>query len=100
MKETRRLGEVANVYVTLAATRTFADYLDPSLPWAEAQRTLTDWLCEAKFGREATDTHPEQWRFRRRSIGYDINANVIYVGNLAVVVAVSIRPMNVGRRES
>lgn len=82
------LGDVAHVYVTLAAARAYAEAR--SLGEEEARRELTELLLDAHRVGEPGDS-PEQWRYRKRSAGVDLTARIVHEGELAVVVAVSAR---------
>lgn len=56
----------------------------------EGRRELTEGLLEAR--PVAPVSRPEKWRWRKRSIGLDISAQVVIEDGMAVVVHVGIRP--------
>jgi hypothetical protein len=86
-----RLGATGNVYVTLAAARTYAE--EYGLQEEEARRELTVHLLDASrpASDQAREGGTELWRRRNRSSGIDISATVVRSGRLAVVVAVNVR---------
>lgn len=84
------LGEVGQVYVTLAAAKQFAAAAGIQLE--EARRTLTELLLDARRMGES-GSGAEQWRHRSRQSGWDIGAHISREGPLAVVVHVHCRPV-------
>jgi len=94
------LGEIGQVYITLAAAETFADHA--GLQIEEARRTLHELLLDA---RQSGPAH--QWRRRSNTWDADIDAHVV-VGEVAsvqgdpwtivIVTHVSIRGGRKGRR--
>lgn len=81
-----RLADAGQVYVTMAAARSYAAAM--SLREEEARRDLTELLLDA----HRTDPGPpELWRYRSRAQGVDISARVSREGPLLVIVAASIR---------
>ena len=82
------LGSLGQVYVTLAAARTYA--AARGLLEEEARRELTERLLEA-HQKEAESGAPELWRYRSRAGGLDISARVSREGPLLVIVSISVR---------
>ena len=82
------LGSLGQVYVTLAAARTYATAR--GLLEEEARRELTERLLDARQ-KESEPGAPELWRYRSRAHGVDISARVSHEGPLLVIVTVSSR---------
>lgn len=91
-----KLCEVGQVYVTLAAARQYAEsarhvYAEgETLQIEEARRELTELLLDAHRVQGDTET-PERWRFRRQSVGVDLNVRIAREGRLLVVVGLTAR---------
>lgn len=88
-----KLGDIAQVYVTLAAARTYAQ--EYRIPVEEARKELTAQLALATR-TESDIGYPVLWRRRNRSLGIDISARVVHetserAAMLAVVVAINPR---------
>jgi hypothetical protein len=73
--------------VTLRAAREYARAT--GLGDEEARRELTELLLDARPQPGADRPPHESWRFRRRSAGVEISAQVSREGRLAVVVTIS-----------
>lgn len=80
------LASEGQVYVTLAATRTYqrARHIGEE----EARRELTERLLDA---HRTSAGPPELWRARSRPGNYDISTRVAHEGRLLIVVSVSVR---------
>lgn len=87
------LAETGQVYVTLAATDTYGEWMakaGQTMGYEEARRDLTELLLDARRVQGDTET-PERWRRRTNSSGLDLTARVVREGRLAVVVSVVVR---------
>ena len=82
------LADAGQLYISLAAARTFAEAA--GLQHEEARRTLTELLLDARPA--GTTTHGRvRWRARSRRTGWDLEAHVVREGRLVVVTHVSAR---------
>lgn len=87
------LGELGNVYATLAAVDVYRDVFGGREE--EARRELTRLLLEAKpkqGERLFVKGEKTKFRFRSRTEGRDLTAHVARQGGLLVVVALTARP--------
>jgi hypothetical protein len=88
MTDAVRLGSTGQIFVSLAAARTYADA--EHLQLEEARRELTEILLDAT-ATPAEPGRPEGWRARSRTTGIDVSARIVREGRLAVVVRVQVR---------
>jgi len=89
---TTSLADTGQVFVTLAAARSYAEY--EQLQLEEARRELTELLLDAHPSGTREPGRPERWRARRKSTGLDLQASVVREGRLAVIVSINIREFN------
>lgn len=86
MTDPPRLGERGQIFVTLAAARTYAEAR--RLAPEEARRELTELLLDARCNREATDSDKTaHYRARSRTTQIDLSATVIQEGRLLLVLS-------------
>jgi len=89
MDDRPTLASAGQVYITLAAARTYAQATGRGEE--EARRELTELLLEARLRAPATVERPAEYRYRSRALRTDITARVVVEGSILVVVAVSVR---------
>jgi hypothetical protein len=84
-----KLRDRGNVYVSLAALRSFLDLFEDDFDGDEQARIeLTRYCCEATLREEGS---PAYYRYRSRPEGVDLSLRVVDEPPLAIVVALEAR---------
>ena len=85
------LGAAGQLYVTLAAARSYAEATGRPTAIEECRRELTELLLDAHLQEPLAPGTAAKARYRSRTIGTDITARIALEGRLLVVVSVSAR---------